>query len=807
MKKKIMKSMLKNIIHIIRRFRTAAVLNIAGLSVAFAAFIIIMMQVGYDYNFDKFHEDHEQIYRLEGNNIADGENLAIVMRGLADYVIRQPQVKEGTLSLGAGMANGAFYFGKDKSNSQDNYRENITATYPNFLKFFHFEMVEGNLDALAEPHGAVIPESMAKKIFGEKSAIGQTLYNRDKTFFIENDYFTVRGVYKDFPKNSSVLNVIYGSLFSFPEEKQFFNDWGSSMFNAYIKVNDKKDLDAIESNVKDFIANSDFNDYIKKKEIRFTPLSELHFVNDLTFDYVPKTSYETVLVLLMIAIVIIIIASVNYTNFSIALIPLRIRSVNIRKVLGSSSGKIRYQFITEAVCICLLSYMLGVIIVILASKTPLITLIDADPDLLLHWDILVFTFLIAVLVGLLSGTYPAFYSTSHKPALVLKGSFGLSLKGRRLRSLLIGIQFIASFILIISASFIYLQNKYIRNMSLGYDKENLIVADINSTIAGEREVIREDLKKYSGIEDVSYSWALMSSADQYMDWGRDYKRELINFQVLVVDPSFLNVAGIKVMEGRDFRKSDENSKYGKYIFNEKAKQEYGLELNADVQGEIIGFISNIQYNTFYSAATPMAFYVVGTENWGFGAEKGGDFAAFTTQIYVKVKAGTDRYQIIENIKGTLEKFDPSWPFNVRFYDSVLQDVYEKDQNLSLLITVFSIVAILISIIGVFGLVIFENEYRRKEISIRKVLGSSIGQILALFSKTYLIILTLCFVISCPVVYYIISRWLENFTVHTPLHWWVFLAGGILIFSITIFTVNWQSWRGATANPVDALKNE
>lgn len=781
-----MKSIIKNFIYIFRRFRTATILNILGLSVAFAAFMLIMMQVDFDYNYDKFHKDVDHIYRAEWEQ--KGTKLAVTSRGMYDYLISLPQVEKAAFRTGDSYP---YFFSVSESSIENSFLEKAYKVSPTFADFFDFEMLEGSKDALYDQYTVLIPKSLAEKLFGGEPAVGKILLNKDKSSYVEEDYFIVGGVYKDFPKNSSIINTIYAPI------GDMLNGWDTSIMNTYLKINSENEVKQVIDSYTNHISTNDFSQYLKESKFSLRPFQDIHFAKDVTFDWTLKTSYETILLLLIIAFGIIIIASINYTNFSIALVPLRISSVNIRKVLGGTDSELRRAGIKEAVFFSILSYCISLVFLLIIFQTPLMTLVDAEPRLLSHIKILIISFVIAFLVGLISGIYPSFYVTSFQPALVLKGSFGLSPQGRKLRSVLVGIQFVASFILIISSIFMYLQNKHIHNSSLGYDKEQLIIADLNNTIAKDRKIITSQLKKYSDIEDVSYSWSLISSADEYIDWGRSYKGKTINYQVLVVDPSFLDVLGIKVDNGRGFRESDKEGTTGKYIFNERARKEYDLELNSKINSdEIIGFIPDIQFTTFHLSTTPMALYVAGSRG-----------ADFTRYVYIRVKEGSNMLSAMEFVRKELNEIEPGWPFNARFYNDILSQVYEKDNKLYLLVTLFSIIAILISIIGVFGLVIFENEYRRKEIGIRKVLGSSIKEILALFSKTYVIILTVCFVLACPIVYYMIDKWLSNFTVRTPMYWWVFLLGGILIFLITIITVNWQSWRSATANPVEALKNE
>jgi putative ABC transport system permease protein len=277
-----------------------------------------------------------------------------------------------------------------------------------------------------------------------------------------------------------------------------------------------------------------------------------------------------------------------------------------------------------------------------------------------------------------------------------------------------------------------------------------------------------------------------------------YHDKDIQYKLIPVSPSFLETMGVRPVEGRTFREEDARSPRGAYVFNEKARTTYGLVLNEQINNiEIVGFIPDILFASLRSEMPPLALLVCGAnDRW-----------STLRYAYIRVKAGADMRAAIAHVRTTLKAFDDAYPFDVRFYDEVLQQTYEKEQKLSTLISLFSLVAILISIVGVFGLVVFESEYRRKEISLRKVFGSTTGEILLLFNKTYLRILVLCFIVAAPVAWYAASRWLENFAYRTPLYWWVYLAAFVLVALLTVCTVTFQNWRAANANPAEGIKTE
>jgi len=765
----------------------ATILNILGLSIALAAFMIIFMQLDYDWNFDKFHKNSNCIYRVEVEH--DQGAASILSRPLANAFIQSsPHILAGTLSNP--WFGNSSYFTVEKDGIRSGYREQLSRVEEKFTKVFEFDMVEGNADAMDEPNNILIPLSTARKIFGNESSLG-------KKMGASHSEFIVGGVYRDFPPNTLLRNAVY-----FPIDKEEnINSWGNSNYELYILVDSPENSKNLVDNFKrnfDISSIPEENREFSSIHLRLTSLPEIHYVTDTAYDNTPKASRQTLWVLLTIAVAIVIIACINFTNFSTALAPMRIRNINTQKVVGASSASLRLSLIFEAILVNLCAFLVALLLVYLASMSFLTTLVDADINLSSYTWLIILTAVISIVSGLISGIYPAAYLTSFPPAMVLKGSFGLSPKGRRLRSILISIQYVTSFVLIISMSFMYLQNKYMNSVSLGYDKDQLVVTDINSKLIAQRNVFKKNLKAFSGIEDVTFGENLLSSSNEYMSWGRKYKDTEIGFQCLPVDPSYLKVMGITLTEGRDFREDDKQSVHGKFIFNESARKRYNLELGDDIDGiEVIGFMPDIRYTTFRTSISPMALFVWGTQNWGTTP----NFA------YVKIKAGSNMVAGMQHVRNTLKKIDSEYPYNVRFYDDIFNSVYEKERKLTLLITVFSVIAIVISIVGVFGLVMFESEYRRREISIRKVLGSSIKEVLLLLNKTYLIIISICFVIACPIAFYIISNWLDNFADKTPVHWWVFLFSGLFILIITVITISWQSWRSATLNPADSLKNE
>ena len=794
-----MNPVLRNLLSVVRRFKLAMALNLLGLSVAFAAFMVILFQLSYDHDFDKCHKDYDRIFRVE--YVRNATAQANMCRPLADrFIESSPHILAGGI---AQMRLNQTRFHLQDDEARNIFEENSLIVSSTFFDVFSFDFVEGSNEGLIdiESGNIFIPLSMSRKLFGNEPAVGKQIMMSNGS-----GIRTIKAVYHDFPSNTTVGNYMYMAMLA-EALKDNWSEWG---YVTYIRVNDAANARLLFDNFKrNFDASTssfgpDFNWDEAGVALRLTPLTVLHYIKGVEYDYVPKASKQTLMILFAIAVVIFVIALINFTNFSTALTPMRVKSINTQKILGAQRNMLRAAIASEAPVISFLSYLIAVLLVLIFRVTPLAQLIDADLSLTAQPFIIGGTAIVALLIGLLAGLYPALYMTSFSPTVALTGSFGLSPKGKNMRNTLIGIQFIASFALLIGASFIYLQNYFMQHSPLGYDKDELITIDV-LWIHNDRDAFINQLKTYSDIDDITYSESLLSSSDQYMGWGLRYKGEGIQFQSIPVHYSFLKVLGIDMTEGRDFRAEDHNLQNGVYVFNETARKKYNMEVGTRIEGgieslkgEVIGFIPDIKFASFRHTVVPMAFYVWGTEYWGD--------RAFT--IYIRVKAGVDKRAAMSHVRSTLAGYNSEITFNVRFYDEILQRLYEKEIAFNALITLFSLIAIFISVVGVFGLVVFDGECRRKEIGIRKIHGASVWGIIILFNKAYFRILTICFFVAAPLTWLVCSQSLAaKFCVQNADVRVGYLVSFFAVGLITAGTVTFQIWRIANDNPVIAIKAE
>ena len=797
-----MKPIILNLLSVIRRFKLAAVLNILGLSVAFAAFIVIMIQVDYDYSFDKFHKDYDKIFRVERRRDSPPWQNAIHSGGIISRFLElSPNVIAGAV---VSPRTSDIFFNIEKNGEKSFYEGRAMQISPSFTDVFTVDFLEGSEDALKVPNNIIIPLSLSRKLFGKESAIGQQI-------FVSGASYTVGAVFRDFPKNSTFENCIYIAL---PEA--VFDNFGSANLSLYILVNDPANVPTLFEN---FERNFDISTIIgphwaEDFYLDFRALTDVHYAKGVDFDYTPKSSSKQALfILFSIAIVIIAIAAINFTNFSTALAPMRVKSINTQLVLGARRSTLRSAIASEAVFFSFLSFLIAVFFVFIFNKSSMARLVDGDLSFTANPLIFGGTALVALLAGLLAGLYPARYMTSFSPALVLKGSFGLSPKGRRLRNTLIGIQFIASLALIIGASFMYLQNWFMQNSPLGYDKNNLITVDVR-TIRLNRDALANQIKSYSGIEDVTFGANLLGSSDMYSQTSMQYGDQTIWIQPFYVYHDFLKVMDVEITGGRDFRVEDLNSERMLWIVNDTTRRRYDLDPGTVISNhEIIGFMPDIKFSSFRTDVKLMGFamypqrQVMVREQGQTEPQSVDIYSMVLTNAYIKVKPNANLRDAVSHINATLKEHDPNYIFNIRFFDETLQQLYEKEIALNSLITMFSLLAIFISVVGVFGLVVFDSESRRREIGIRKVFGASVLNIVIMFNKGYLKILVICFVIAAPLAWYAVHRWLQNFAFRTPMYWWVYLLAFVIVGIITVATVTFQNWRVANSNPVDTIKSE
>ena len=614
---------------------------------------------------------------------------------------------------------------------------------------------------------------------------------------VSTTILTIGGVYKDFPGNTTVQNRIYVPMDQLDLLK---SSWQMYANEIYVTLDDPLNKEEVLDHFnKTFDFAKSQMGSAQEIALRLTSLKDVYYTHDTTFDFNPKGHRETNYVLLGIAFLILFIAGINFTNLTTSLIPLRLKTINTHRVLGCSIYKLQAISLIESIVICLISYILALFIVNDLSYTPIANWVDADIRLSQYKGLILLTALIAILTGCLAGLYPAIRSTSYAPALVLKGSFGLSPKGKKVRVALIGFQYTVSIALIIVTLFMGLQNHFMTSSEqLGFNKDQVAIVNLTPEIyAKHKPQYIQKLKDYPGIEDVAFSVYVLSKEDDMIDleYARHEDKDVF-FKVFYASENFLSVMDIQVEEGRDFTREDLNKAQSDYIINPAAERDFHLHPGDRFNDRtVLGVSKDFRFNSCRIASSPFVFAL------------NNDIPNPKLVSYIRFNSKTNLQEAVAHVRETLKEIDPTFPFEISFYNTILNNLYQKEQTLGKLISLFGIMAILISIVGVFGLVLFETQYRRKEIGIRKINGATTGQILLMFNKTYIRIVSVCFIISIPIAWMGTQQWLENFAYKTPLHLWVFIVAFLIILSVTIGTVTFRNWQAANENPVNSVKSE
>ena len=785
-----------------RRYRLATLLNLLGLGVAVATFYLFMTQVIYNRTYNHNIHNYEHMYRLEiYGNFGDvwGAN---VCRPFVTILKDIPQIKNVT-------------YISPYVNETDVKVGNRTITVPSInmgkpgIEFFTGKLLSGSSKTCGEGYNVIVNRSTAEKMFGTANAAG-------KTFEGENGdgsktTVTVVGVSEDMPDNCTLPNGVY-----ICENESVMNDWSEWSFNVYMLLDDGANPKKVERAIK--LAFMKVNGVSEKDEKRFDKEVNMKFrispMDDIYFSGVGKQdkgNRNLVGVLTVASVFVLFIAMLNLLNFSLSEIPMRMRGINTRRVMGASIGSLRLKMIMENVMFAFVALLIGIVLVIAFQRSETcMKLVSGDIHFASHMVLAAVMAVSALVVGALSAVVPAFYSTSFTPAMVLKGSFGLSPRGRRLRMAIMAVQFCLAFALTIYIGVMSSQSSYIFNSDYGFNKNEVFYTWLSEEAQAKKDAVRAELKKLPFVESVGFAQNAIGTSDGYMGWGRGDGDHHMVLQVLPCDYEYLRTMQLKIVEGRDFRESD--MKTGAYVLNKAAMAQYkwlvvgdsiGRQSNWGSQSNynIVGVCNNFKLKSMRcdNSNVAVAFVIFGPDMAEWGDRCG--------QVFVRVAKNQDKIEAKRRIAEVLNRLDGSQEYEMWFLDDDLQQTYVEEFRFISQVKLFAIICIIITIIGVFSLTMFETEYRRKEIAIRKVMGSSIGSVVRLFAMRYALPLVVAFVVAAPVGWWLSNSWLQSFAEHTPIHWWLFPLSFVLVSAVVVITVIIQSWRVATANPVESIKTE
>jgi len=769
------------------------ILNILGLTVAFTAFIIIMVQVNYDLGYDKSYATADRLFRVEYTTPnAAGEYSAAFSRPISNrFADSSPDVVAASNWRWGSTAD--F---KATENQDDTYiPTRWIRVSPESLEIFDFDIISGDPEEFENPGHALIPASLAAKLFPGVNAVGQLISIRN-----DETQYPVAAVYNDFPSNSTAKNIVYFTL-----GNAQINDDQEWNLQLYVLINDPSNKDKVQEAMNGVMHERMKEGYGlvgDEQLIRLSSLHDVYYSKDIRYDGGERGNKTTTMSLLTIAIFIIFIAIINFINFALATVPSKIKSINVQKILGNTNGALRRRQILESIILALFSFTIALVLFDLLKTSVISHYLSAPMAISANWPIIILTGVTAVATGIIAGTYPAFYSTSYQPALVLKGSFSLSAGGRKLRSFLIGFQFTVSLVLIITALYIKVQSDYMKKFDMGFRTENIVNYWISGAAARQKTAYVNSLKESPYIVDATFADGdLVSNAK--MGWGRFYHGERVDLDVLPVDPNFIEFFDLEIIEGRSFTEEDLYKAGGTIIFNKTAVEKYGFTVGDNLNGhsenapaDIVGIVRDFNFEPLQYGINPLCLYVFGSEPW-----------RLQHYAYVKISPGGIP-QALEHIKKVNTEFEPEHTETTfTFMDEGINNLYAKEDSLGKLLMIFCYLSVFISVMGVLGLIYFETRFRRKEIALRRVMGSTIPKLLVMLNVIYVKITLVAFVIAAPVAWFICRTWVKSFEYQAPVPVWIFIAALLAVLVLTVVIITARSYKAVTANPVNSISSE
>jgi len=811
-----MKIAFRNFLTTLRRYKISSLLNVIGLTLAFTAFYVIMTQVWWELGYNRSLHEADRIYLVENEDWYEpGKWSSWLNRPVPERVIASTAGVEVGGCMWGGFGSGTCWTSNEPSFGYNKFSASCGSVSLPFLDVFAFRSVEGDVHDIGKPKSVIVSREAAERM---RVGVGSLIWV-DTDEPQPDGAMEVVAVFEDFPDNSLLgecevvknlgeTNLYTTSEWSFNYFVKFRPGADPDEFaRQWTNVNQEMQREAAEKRAAAGDAADD-DDESGIYGVRLSPVSELYFESD---SQAPcrQGSVVTTYTLLGIAVLVIVLAFINFVNFFFALVPVRIRTVNTFKVFGAPASSLRFNFVFEAFGLVLIALLAAWYVSFALQGTEFASYISASLALSQNLEVVGLVAVVAFVMALAASLYPAWYITSFAPALVVKGSFGGTRSGRRLRTLLLGVQFFISIGLIIATSFIRLQHDYMMHYDMGFDKENLLAVRLSERGAVSYDALRQKLLSDPQVKDVTGATSRLVSVGR-MDWGREFKGRQVAFQSYVVQPDFLRVMGIPITDGRDFLESDFDKELGTMIFNEAARREFEMQVGDRINGfvspdeQIVGFCADFNFKPLQYGVSPFCFYLlpkkIQQENYWH----------LPHVVYVRMTPGADIAAVTAHIRRCIAEVDPRTEpgdIVVRVFDEELGLEYDNERKLTAIVGLFALLAVVIALMGVFGLVLFETQHRRREIAVRRVMGASRGEILAMFNRRYVMLVAVCFVLAVPVSIWAVRHWLAGFAYAVPLYWWVFALALAGVLAVTALTVTVRSWRAVNENPAESVKSE
>ncbi|MBI9056099.1 MAG: ABC transporter permease [Bacteroidales bacterium] len=776
------------------KYKSNSIVNTISLSLGIAILLLIGAYSHNELSVDNFHKKATQIVKVSyGNSSFTPGSLSDLLKMNFPEIQDATHIETHMLFASSPVLN----FGDNSFEIEHYYSSNSA-----FFNLFDFKVLDGDLNAaLNLPFSIILTESEAIRIFKNTNPIGEIVTWKSFKDFT----FTVKAIVKDPPQNSSIQ---FNGLISVSSTKNmgynYSEDWGYAVYETYLLLKPNVNLSELEQKLRNYLIEyyksnlslTASSDDAETNPLILHPLKEVYFNKNLIHDTTNRGNILLVHILITVGVVIMLLSIINYVNLSTAVASIKTTKIGIQKVLGSSNRSLIFQYLSESTIITLFAAIFGFIIAKLFLNS-FSLFMDKSHSLEFSYPyLLLFLILGVFLVGIIAGIYPAFFMVLQKPLDMLKKKSKNQHKGFNLRFSLIIFQFLISMFLIAVTILIYKQVNYLKDKDLGINTEHIIYAKMPNSIRRNRNVFRERLQSIQNVNEISYSSNIFGQIDGMGNMEVEGKN--ISFATTWVDAEFIDLYNLQLIEGRFFSKEFQSDLNSTALINQTAFKEFGLkdpyQLEIRVPGgraKVVGIVKDFNFKSLHSKIEPIAIIYLPRQ---------GQFAN------IKL-SGINVSQTLKSIENIWKELEPDFPFSYHFLDSSFENLYKKDERLGKAITSFSLIAIVIALIGIFGLSIFLSENRVKEISIRKINGAKIWQILLLLNLDILKCLIIAFFIACPLSWYAMSKWLENFAYKTEISLWIFIVSGLIASLIALITVSLQSWRFAIRNPVDTLRYE
>ncbi|MCP4723620.1 MAG: FtsX-like permease family protein [bacterium] len=795
------------------RYKGYSFINISGLSIGMACSILLFLYIQYEFSYDRYHEKADRIYRVVRDRrvLINNASMTTVTPGLlAPTLIEEcPEVVNAVRIL--------RFHDELVSHKEKDFIEEIFWTDPSVFDIFSIQFIKGSSKtAFTDPSSIVISERIAEKYFGEEEPLG-------KTMTLNEGYnFLVTGVFKNMPENSHfVMDTIVPlqGYFSFFCDN---NNWGNCTYYTYILLREGADPAELESKFPPII-DPYFNVNVEEnlKQIFFLqPISSIHLYSHGNQEINKNSDVNHIYFFISITFLILIVVCFNYINLAVAMAAGRFREIGIRKVIGAKKSQLIKQYLSESIILTTLASILAVISVFFALPyysnfvgRALSFNLFTDPVLISG------IISISVFIGLLGGSYPAFYFSSMKPVSILARKFGRRSKRFGLKNLLITSQFSITIILIVSSFIVKDQLDFIINKDIGYDKEQIIIIENKDPeISARIETLKAELKKNINISEVAASNFLPNKIINFLTGILPAKSpgEFVSAYSAIVDHDFLSLYNIKLHEGRNFSKefpTDEGtamlinetaanlieweSPVGKeFTFTERrtifyTPMGFNYDWASNKTGRIIGVMENFHLHSLHQPIEPLALFLN---------------SRVVDKISIKINT-TDIAETISYIEKIMNDFSPNYPYKYSFFDEIFENDYRAEQQAGSIFNYFAFLAIILACVGLFGLSFFTARQKTKEIGVRKVHGANIRDIIVLLFKDFTKWVLIANIIAWPAAYILMNNWLQNFAFRVDINWGIFILAGIMAFLFAVFTVSFQTIKAALANPVDSLRHE